>query len=453
MRGPSTPVSREPPTSGPRRWLARPIAEVKQAAEGPVVRNAASLYGTTIVTSVLGFVYWFIAARMVTARAVGTASAVQSAAQFLSIVCVIGLNTLLISELSADKRHARTLMLTAAACAGTVALLVSGVVGLGASRLSPSIHQSLNGPAGLLVFALLSAGTTIVLVLDDACIGLLRGDLQLRRNTVFAASKLLLLPVLITLWSSASGMELVVAWLGGLVISLAALWHRLAALTSGQPSRLEFGRLFEKRRLMAGHHGLNLSIQAPRLILPVLVALILGPEANAAFTAAFLTVGFVNVIPGLLSTVLFALSPGDEGALRREVRKTMRICLVLALASAPFFIIFSGLILSAFGPDYVEATTLLALFGLTTYPTAIKAHYVAIARVRGLMTQAAFRTMVGSCLELGLAAAGAVLDGLNGLAVGYLIAVSIEAILLSPTVFGVLRGRHVHRRNGRRLTT
>ena len=100
------------------RLLAKPMAGIKDAIEGPIVRNAAALYGTTIVTSILGFVYWFVAARLAPAAAVGTASAVQSAAQFLGIFCVIGLNTVLISELAADKSQARSLMLTAAAGVG-----------------------------------------------------------------------------------------------------------------------------------------------------------------------------------------------------------------------------------------------------------------------------------------------------------------------------------------------
>ena len=57
------------------RLLAKPIAGIKDAIEGPIVRNAAALYGTTIVTSILGFVYWFVAARLAPAAAVGTASA------------------------------------------------------------------------------------------------------------------------------------------------------------------------------------------------------------------------------------------------------------------------------------------------------------------------------------------------------------------------------------------
>jgi O-antigen/teichoic acid export membrane protein len=406
------------------------------------VRNAAALYGATIITSALGFVYWFLAARLAPPQAVGIASAVQSAAQFLAYFCVIGLNTLVISELAVDKSRARSLMLTAAATVGIFSLVLSVVVGIGLQSLSSAIREGVHGPVGLLVFVLLGALTTSLLVLDDACIGLLRGDLQLSRNAVFAVSKLALLPLLIWAWASPSGIELVVAWFAGIAISLLTLSIQLLSLTRGESSRLDFRQIFEKRRLMVGHHWLNLSIQASRLLLPVMVVLIIGPRANAAFTAAFLVAGFINVIPTQLSTVLFALAPGDEGALRHQVRKTMRICSVLSLVSAVGFLLFGGLILSAFGHDYLRATAALVVLALTTYPQSIKAHYVAIARVRGQMQQAAFRTTIGAALEIGVAAAGAVVYGLTGLAFGFLVALLLEAVLFSSSVYGVLRAAH-----------
>ena len=203
-----------------RGWLTWPVTEVRRALEGPIVRNAASLYGATIITSLLGFIYWFVAARLVPAEAVGIASALQSAAQFLAYFCVIGLNTLVISELSADKQRARSLILTAVATVGVVSLVLSALVAVGLRDVSSAIREGVHGPVGLLVFALLSCLTTVLLVLDDACIGLLRGDLQLKRNAVFAVSKLALLPLLIWAWSSRSGIELVVAWLAGLAISI-----------------------------------------------------------------------------------------------------------------------------------------------------------------------------------------------------------------------------------------
>jgi O-antigen/teichoic acid export membrane protein len=303
-------------------------------------------------------------------------------------------------------------------------------------------------PAEIVVFILLSTAATILLVLDDSCIGLLRGDLQLRRNGVFAISKLLLLPILITVWPSRSGTELEVAWLVGLSISLVTLVRQLAKLTKGQSSRLDLKRILEKRRLMLGHHSLNLSVTSPGLVVPVLVTVIVGPASNAAYTVAMLVASFVNIIPFHLSTALFALAPGDELALAREVRKTMRICLVLAVISAPLFALLASFILGIFGHSYERAAGALAALGLTTYPAAIKAHYVAISRVRGRMQQAAVWTVIGACLEVGLAAAGGIVHGITGVAIGFLIGLSVEAILFSPVVFGVLRGNR--RRHGRK---
>jgi len=329
-------------------------------------------------------------------------------------------------------------MITASAGVGAFALIVSTVVGFGFHSFSSDISKGVEGPAGIVIFVLLSSLTTILLVLDDACIGLLRGDLQLRRNTVFAVSKLVLLPILILFWATSSGIELVLAWLAGLGISLLFMAYELLNLTKGQSSRLDFRRIFEKRTLMFRHHWLNLSVQAPRLILPILVAVIVSPQANAAFTATWLVVGFVQIIPSLLSTVLFALAPGDEEALHRECRKTMRISLVVSVVSAPFFFIFSGLILRVFGPQYAVAGTTMGILGLATYPGAIKSHYVAISRVRGKMQQAVFLTIIGVTLEVGFSAAGGALWGLNGVALGLLVGLVVEAFVYAPTVFGVL---------------
>lgn len=421
------------------RRIEGTVAGARASLEGPLVRNAASLYGSTIITSFLGFLYWFIAARMVPARAVGIASAVQSAAQLLATFCVLGLSTLLISELSHDRTQARSLMLTAATLVGLVSAVTAGALSFVVHSFSSSVGSGIGGSVGTPVFILLSASTTIVVVLDDACIGLLRGDLQLLRNAVFAVSKLLLLPLLILAWASRSGTELVVAWLAGLMISLVTVTIKLTKLTHGQASRLDFKGLFAKRRLMVKHHWLNISISAPAFVLPILVATLVSPEANASFTAAMLVISFVNVISIHLATVLFALRPGDESALRREVKKTMRICLVLAMVSAPFFIVFSHLILSIYGRSYTSASTALAILGFTTYPIAVKAHFVSISRVRGQMARAGVTTLIGACFEVGLAAVGAVEYGLTGVAAGFLCAVLIEVAIYGPVVFGVLR--------------
>jgi O-antigen/teichoic acid export membrane protein len=439
----------EAPESGSlaARIVSNVRSKARGAREGQVVRNAATLYGTTIVTSLLGFFYWFVAARMASPSAVGTASAVQSAAMFLSIFCVLGLSTLIIGEIANDRSVARMLLLTSATLVGVFAVIVAVGTAFLFRAFSHALRPGLVGPGQFGLFVALAALTTILLILDDACIGLMRGDLQLRRNTVFSVVKLALVPLLVAFWPSPAGSELVAAWLFGLLASLVTVGLALQRVTEGQTTRIDFGLIIRHRSMMIGHHWLNLSVQSPRLIIPVLVATIVGPSANAAFTAAMLFAGFVTIIPYHLSTVLFALAPGDEVNLQKEISRTMRICLVLSLVSVPFFFILARPVLAVFGPHYVVATDALVVLGFTTYPLAIKTHYVAVARVRGNMRQAARRTMLGAVLEVGLAAAGAVWHGITGVAIGFLAALLIEAILFSPTVFGAMNRPYRHRRS------
>jgi O-antigen/teichoic acid export membrane protein len=61
--------------------------------------NAGSLMGTTVITSLVGFAYWWLAARTAPADAVGQASAAVSAMTLIGTIGMFGMGTMLISEL------------------------------------------------------------------------------------------------------------------------------------------------------------------------------------------------------------------------------------------------------------------------------------------------------------------------------------------------------------------
>src|SRR5947209_20134086 len=84
--------------------------------------NVGSLVGTTAVTSAIGFVYWWFAARHFPAETVGLASALVSAMMLLGNLCILGLGTLLIGEL--PRQRGREMSLISGAL-----LLVGGIGG------------------------------------------------------------------------------------------------------------------------------------------------------------------------------------------------------------------------------------------------------------------------------------------------------------------------------------
>lgn len=407
----------------------------------PVLRGAASLYGSTITTSLLGFVFWFVAARLLTPAAVGAGSAAQSAAQLVATIGIVGLGTLSIAELSIDRTRARSLVAAATIVAGAVSAVGAVAVGLILSSSSAHLASAVGGITPLLSYAVLACLTAVALVLDDACIGLRRGRIQLARNTMFAAVKLALLPVLYYLWRDGGGQLVVVAWLVATALSLVIAYRLTGRELPGQSWRPDFAVLVAKRGLIYSHHLLNVAVVGPRLIAPVIVSAIVSPAANAGFYTAFLITGFVNIIPSQLSTALFAVTPGDEQLLAKEARTSLRLCLVLAVVSGGFFLVASHEILHVFRPAYTSAASAMILLGFSTLPSAIKAHYVAIARVQGRMSRAAAMASVAAAVEIGSLVVGGLVDGVTGTAAGLLIAYVVEAFVFAPTVARAVGGR------------
>ena len=152
--------------------------------------NAGSLVGTTAVTTMLGLAYWWVAARWFPPQAVGLGSAAISAMTLLGTVCIVGLGTLLVGELPRQPGKEGSLISAAliivggiGGCAGMVFAVVAPFVAVDFQTLRASIVD-------IVLFASGVSLTAITLVLDQAMIGLLRGELQFWRNTLFAVAKL-----------------------------------------------------------------------------------------------------------------------------------------------------------------------------------------------------------------------------------------------------------------------
>src|SRR3954467_957900 len=102
--------------------LGKPVQWVK--TNGLMLFNAGSLFATTLVTSLLGFVYWWVAARWFPPDSIGIAAASISAMMLLGQICVLGLGTLLITELPRQPDKAGSLISTALTVVGTVGVCV-----------------------------------------------------------------------------------------------------------------------------------------------------------------------------------------------------------------------------------------------------------------------------------------------------------------------------------------
>ena len=416
------------------RWLAE-----QGSTSGALLGNAGALATGTLASAVLGFVYWLVAARGFSPRAVGLAAAAISMINLLAHVGEFGLGPLLLGYLPRFRAQAFAMLSTALVVVVVSCLLVAGLYLGGASAFDVGIAGLTDEPvtAALFVFGVVTTG--LALVIDQAMVGLLRSTAQMWRNIIFAACKLALLLGLALAAGSAGAAWIFGTWILGQAISLAFMVRRL-----GDENRLLHRPRIALLRPILGdvlaHHALNIALQAPALALPFVVAVVLSPETNAAFFAAWALVNVALLVPASLTTVLYTTGSGEPRLMAPRLRLSLALSGGLGLVSGFGLLLFSPFVLGLFSPAYPAlAGTGLKVLGFGVLGVAVKYHYVALKRFAGHMASAAAVVSVGCAVELVATIIGGRLGGLTGLTQGWVAAVTLEALAMAPAVIAAAR--------------
>jgi len=264
------------------------------------------------------------------------------------------------------------------------------------------------------------------------------------RNTFFAVVKLAALMV-VSLWLSRKvGLTIYATWIVGNALSLVVL-TRFVVLKKGWSRRICLPQWALLRKLGPAalqHHIFNLILQSPPLVLPVLVTILLSATVNAWFYVSFMLAYFIFGVSYALTTVLYVMSSAHPAILAHKARLTLCLGAVTAILANCVFEFATRQVLGVFGHIYAEqAVWCLRILALGAFPIVIKHHYSTICRIQGRILHALLPVAAGTLLELGAAALGARLGGLSGLSLGWVAALCAEAVLMSRTVYKVVRPR------------
>jgi O-antigen/teichoic acid export membrane protein len=403
-------------------------------------RNGLYIMGTTAATSLLGFGFWIVVARVLSAEEVGRASALVSAMLFVSVFTNLGIGQVFVSRLaSRSPGHQWSLTVSTGLALVTIVSLVGGAV---AAVLLPTLIPALKEglPAG--VFLLLPLGVAAVacsLILDFACIAERHAKLAFVRNTVAAVLRVAAIGVA-ALGALEGTTGLLAIWVGSfLLIDVFAITRTLHFLEHGfrltlDGWRQELGRM---RGLIAGHQTINLGAQASSYLLPVLVSARLGVTDNAYFYTTFMLSSALFFIAPAISNALFAEGAHAPDRLGENLRKAVKYILILAGPPAVVLLVAGPQILGILGPAYADegATLLVILVGAAAFDCVLQLA-LAVMRVRQQLRQAAIATwctlvtaIASSWLllpPLGIEGAGV------GWAIGKAVGVAVCAVYLIP---------------------
>jgi O-antigen/teichoic acid export membrane protein len=395
----------------------------------------------------LGLVFWVLAARLVDAHEVGVAAAAISAQTLLGTVTVLGIGTVLISDLPRhDPRRQRQLILR-----GLVVVAVSSsAIGAGLVGLSPlfteNLKEALGDPLGATAFVVGVVAAAWAIVTDEAALGVRRSTVQVHRNLLASSLRFPITALLLALGLTDAHV-LQLCWVLPLLVSVPfALWRlRLPRRERGDrrgPSLRS--DLVAYRGHALRNHALSLSLASASQMVPVIAGVTLASVANAEFAIAWLMATFVFLPPYLLAIALFAHGANvSTEEFRKSMEKTLPSSLLLSALLCVGAWLLGEPVLLIFGGDYAsESWKILALLVPAGLWMCFKDHLVALWRSQrrfGLATRLAGAALA---IEITGATIGAVAGGAVGLCVGWLVAMAVEAVLSVPWLREAFGGLH-----------
>jgi O-antigen/teichoic acid export membrane protein len=351
------------------------------------------MMGTTLATSAFGFVFWLVAARLLTASAVGVTAAITSTGSIVELAASLGVGGTLIQTLPGRVKPIEwsTTFWAGVATAGLLSVGLCAIAVLLLPLLSPQLTV-LRSVRYAVVFApgvlALATGAT----LDYVFISERRASDMFRRNAVAAATKVLVLAPII-LFAGAEALSLLEAWgtasIFGVGLGAVLLVRRVNIAAPPSFQTLARAALGLRSRL-AGHQVIGMGAVLLPYLLPLLVTARLSARDNAYFYTAWMLAGIFFVIAGALSQSVFAEGAHRSDELRAIGRAAVRITAAILIPGLIVVLVLGRTMLSAFGPAYAHhAVGLLRLAVLASIPDAVTNLYVAILRVQGRLTAAA----------------------------------------------------------------
>jgi O-antigen/teichoic acid export membrane protein len=409
----------------------------------PLYRNAYALMLNSAVNSVLGLLYWVVAARAAAPEEVGRANALVSLMLMVSVLTQLNAGQALIRFLPRSGASAGRLVLGAYGLAVPLAALGAAAVVLWCHfAVEPGAPLHMSAELGAW-FVVSTAAWSVFNLQDAALTGLRAATWVPLENGLYGLAKLGLLVALAAALGG-TGEAVFTSWTLPVLVLLVPvsvlLVRRVLPRHAAEAADVELPDGRTLARYMGGDYLGQVCGQLSTSFLPVLVVALLGP-AQGAFVlpaqTAFLALALLSTA---ITSSLVVEASRDAARTQDYARAVLRRIAFTVWPAALVVAVAAPWLLELFGPAYREnATALLQLLMLSTLPRIVVSLFVVRSRLENRTGRLAAVQLAEAALLLG---GTAVLAGPLGLtAVGWaaLAAQLVPALVLAGPVLRWLR--------------
>ena len=428
-------------SQAPRGPLAL-LAGLRRELSVPLYRNAYALMANTAGNSILGLLYWVLAARTLPDAAVGRGNALISLMMLVSTFTQLNWSGALIRFLPRAGRSARQMLLTAYLMATGLAAVAAAAV-MAYCHFARAPDDPLYVSAGVAVWFVVATVAWSVFNLQDAALTGMRSAVWVPlENGVYGLVKLVLLVVVARTSLSdgvfASWTIPVIALL--VPVNLLLFRRILPRHATAEPDAPPPGRRV-LARYMAGDYAAQAFTQLSSTFLPVLVVSLLGAAQGAYYLPAQTAFAAMGMLATAITSSLVVEAARDEQATHRLARAMLRRICVLVLPAGAFVGLAAPWLLELFGSQYrAGATTVLQLMMLSLLPRVPVALYVTKCRLDNRTGTLALLQFTQAALVIGGTAVFAPTAGLVAVGWSVLAAEVVPALAVARPVARWLRG-------------
>ena len=419
------------------------LRRIRADLRDPMLRNGYALIGNVGITSVLGFVYWIVAARLYPPEYLGIGSATIALMQLLAgIAGQPSIANALTRFVPRAGDRSTQLAAVSYGAAGVAGLLVSGLYIL-ATSLPLGIPELLGSGWTLAAILAVSVTTWCVFSLQDAVLTGIRQAVWLPvENGIYGLAKI---GLLVALAPVSLEYGIVASWIVPAVVIVVpvnlfifgVLLPRHAKGSRAAPDRHSVRSM---ARFVGGDYLGSVFALTTVDLLPLLVVARLGAVDTGFFSIPFLIIYSVELVTVNLGVALTVEGAMDRSELRRNVAIVVRRMALLVVPAVAVLLAVPGLVLSLFGTDYADnSATLLRLLALGVVAKSVTILFFSLARVERKVGRIATIEAVRLVLLLGSAWWLMGEFDLAGIGIAYLGTQSVIAAFLVPGILRITR--------------
>lgn len=410
------------------------INTVLEHLRTPLIRNGYALIISTGITSLLGLLYWFIAARVYSTENVGLNSTVISALLFLSGIAQLNLQETMIRFIPQAGRQTFRLVASTYGVVIVMSVIVGLIFCLGISIWSPALTFLAETPDAIAFFIFALVAQCLFIIQDSVLMGLRQAIWIPFENAISSIIKILLLIALATLLplngifiSNTLSVAIMV-----LPVSYLIFRHLIPAHSQKAPTQAQGIALHQLMKYVAGNYVVAILANMSTALMPLLITQIVGATANGHFYIAWVLASSLQVAVANMSTSLTVEGASDQGKLEELRQRAMTGIARIVIPLAAILVLGAPIILQIMGEDYREnSTVLMQLLALAALPNIYNMVFVGLARVHNRIYSVVGVYLANAVMVLGLSVVLLPLMGITGVGLAWVISQTLIALILS----------------------